>query len=79
MLEAQAAECPVVTTRATGAVDSIEDGVTGFLVPIGDAAATAEAIMRVLSDAAKARRMGDCGRERVMRLFRQEISLEGLG
>jgi glycosyltransferase involved in cell wall biosynthesis len=78
VLEAQAAECPVVTTRATGAVDSIEDGVTGFLVPIGDAAATAEAVVRILSDGAMARRMGGCGRERVMRLFRQEFVWKGL-
>lgn len=78
VLEAQAAECPVVTTSATGAVDSIEDGVTGLLVPVGDAAATAEAVIRLLSDRAMARRMGRCGHERVMREFRQEIVWEAL-
>ena len=31
VLEAWAAERPVVTTRATGAIDSIVDGTTGFL------------------------------------------------
>jgi len=78
VLEAQAAECPVVTTRATGAVDSVEDGVTGLLVPVGDAAATAAAIASLLSDRAMAQRMGRNGRERVIRQFRQELIWEAL-
>jgi glycosyltransferase involved in cell wall biosynthesis len=73
VLEAQAAERPVVTTYATGAVDSISPGVTGLLVPVGDPTALAHALSRLLSDRALAQQMGRAGRERVAREFRQEI------
>jgi glycosyltransferase involved in cell wall biosynthesis len=72
VLEAQAAERPVVTTTATGAVDSIVDGKTGMLVPVGDAHALAEAIGNILANPALARRMGQDGCRRVERDFRQE-------
>ncbi len=74
VLEAQAAGLPVVTTRATGAVDSISDGVTGLLLPPGDADALAQALARLLDDPEFSRRLGAAGRERVARDFRpQEI------
>jgi glycosyltransferase involved in cell wall biosynthesis len=73
VLEAQAAERPVVTTTATGAVDSIVDGETGIAVPVGDSDGLAEAIGKLLSDASLARRMGRAGGERVKREFRQEV------
>ncbi|MBV9499266.1 MAG: glycosyltransferase family 4 protein [Acidobacteriaceae bacterium] len=73
VLEAQVAERPVVTTRATGAVDSVVDGETGLLVPVGDAVALAKAIGKLLDDPAMRQRMGKAGRERVERQFRQEM------
>jgi glycosyltransferase involved in cell wall biosynthesis len=73
VLEAQAAECPVVTTFATGAVDSVQEGVTGLLVPPGDISALTSALVRLLLDKDLARCMGRAGRERVQREFRNEI------
>ena len=73
VLEAQAAERPVVTTMATGAIDSVVDGKTGTLVPVGDSEALAEAIVTLLTQPAKARSMGLAARERVEREFRQEM------
>jgi glycosyltransferase involved in cell wall biosynthesis len=73
VLEAQAAERPVVTTMATGAIDSVVDGKTGTLVPVGDSEALAEAILTLLTHPAEARRMGVAARQRVEREFRQEI------
>ena len=48
--EAMAAGVPVVAARATGAVDLVEDGVTGFLVPPRDVNAYADAIARLVQD-----------------------------
>jgi glycosyltransferase involved in cell wall biosynthesis len=72
-IEAQACGVPVVTTTATGAIDSIEDGVTGFLVAVGNAAALAVRIDRLLRDPQLRARMGQDGRALVVREFRQEV------
>jgi len=55
-------EIPVVTTTATGAVDSIADGETGLLVPPGDPAELARALRALHHDPALARRTGAAGR-----------------
>ena len=68
-IEAQAAGKPVVTTRATGATDSVQDGKTGLLVPVGDSSALASAIRSLLSDNAKRKEMGRRGQEWVTREF----------
>jgi len=72
-LEAQACGVPVVTTTATGAIDSIVDGVTGFLVPTGNAPALAARIDQILRDPQLRSRMGQAGRELVVQKFRQEM------
>jgi glycosyltransferase involved in cell wall biosynthesis len=71
-IEAQACAVPVVTTTATGAIDSIMDGVTGFHVPVGSSEALAARVDQLLRDPALCSRMGQRGRERVMQYFRQE-------
>ncbi len=48
-LEAMACRCPVVSTAVGGPLDRVEDGVNGYLVPIGDAAALADRLVRVLA------------------------------
>jgi len=78
VLEAQAAELPVVTTFATGAVDAINDGITGLLVPVGDAGKLAEAGLSLLSDPIKKRSMGRLARARILTEFRNETVWEGL-
>lgn len=78
VLEAQAAGLPVVTTRATGAVDSIVDGQTGLLVPAADATALAGALERLSSDSELARRMGAAGRERATRDFPPQLIWDSL-
>jgi glycosyltransferase involved in cell wall biosynthesis len=48
----------VVGSRVGGIPDIVEDGATGLLVPPGDAAALADALVRVLSDRTLAERLG---------------------
>ncbi|OMH34847.1 glycosyltransferase [Tersicoccus sp. Bi-70] len=68
-LEAAACGRPVVGSAVGGLLDSVEDGVTGLLVPPRDVTATAVALRRVLGDREFAARMGRAGRDRVERLF----------
>jgi phosphatidylinositol alpha 1,6-mannosyltransferase len=63
--EAMAAGVPVVAARATGAVDLVEDGATGFLVPPRDVGAYADAIARIAGDPALRRAMGEAGHRTV--------------
>jgi glycosyltransferase involved in cell wall biosynthesis len=49
-VEAMALGVPVVGTRVVGIEDAVVDGVTGLLVPHGDAQALATAVLRLFSD-----------------------------
>ncbi len=60
-LEAMAAGVPVVAARATGAVDLVDEGVTGFLVPPRDVNAYADAIERLVRDDALRAAAGAAG------------------
>jgi len=50
LLESQWFGCPVVSTRAGGAVEVVSDGVTGFLRDVGDAAGLTQAVTRLLTE-----------------------------
>jgi glycosyltransferase involved in cell wall biosynthesis len=63
---------PVVATRVGGIPEIVEDGVTGLLVPPGDAGALASALTRVLDDRDLAARLGDSARRRAADLFSVE-------
>src|SRR5262249_6596874 len=69
LLESMAAGAPVVSTRVGGTPEVVEDGVTGLLVPPGNAGALAQAIDRLLSDPDLAVRLGQSGREFGRRRF----------
>lgn len=72
VLEAGAAGKAVVAARATGVLDAVVDGVTGLLMPVGDAAALAAGLKKVIEDRELAAALGEAGRERVVREFRRE-------
>jgi len=72
VLEAAAMGVASVTTDATGAVDSVVDGLTGLIVPVGDEPALAGAILRLLRDPDLRERMGRNARVRAVRDFQPE-------
>jgi glycosyltransferase involved in cell wall biosynthesis len=67
--EAMGCEAPVVATDAGGLPEVVEDGVTGFVVPKGNAEALAGAMDKLLSDPALRERMGKAGRQRAVARF----------
>jgi phosphatidylinositol alpha-mannosyltransferase len=67
LLEGMAAGRPVVASNIPGYAAVLRDGVDGLLVPPGDPAALAETLARVLDDPARAKAMGESGRERAHR------------
>ena len=75
LLEAMAAGLPVVTTRAGGCGEIVQDGVSGLLVDTHDSAAIAAALQRVLSDSALAGRLSSKGRQRVQQCYSLEAMI----
>jgi glycosyltransferase involved in cell wall biosynthesis len=69
LLEAMAAELPVVTTDHNGFAESVLHGETGLLSPEGDVAAMAENIGRIAGDPGLRLALGRNGRARVVREF----------
>lgn len=67
--EAMGCEVAVVASDAGGLPEVVENGVTGIVVPRGDAKALAQAIGSLLADPQRRRVMGQAGRERALRLF----------
>lgn len=76
--EAMAAALPVISTRSAGSDELIEDGVSGFLTPIGDAAALADAALRCLNDRTLAASLGARGRQKLERESSWSDSLSAL-
>jgi glycosyltransferase involved in cell wall biosynthesis len=73
ILEAMAAGLPVVATAVSGNPEAVVDGVTGLLVPPESAEALAAALVALLTDPARARVMGEAGRQRVAERFAIDV------
>lgn len=71
IMEAMAAGKPVVATDVRGSRDLVDDGRTGFLVRLGDAAGLAAALERLARDPELRTSMGAAAREKI-----REYSLE---
>jgi phosphatidyl-myo-inositol dimannoside synthase len=69
LLEAMACAKPVIGGAHGGIPDIVEDGVTGLLVPHGDAERLAQALENLLTDPAHASEMGARGRARVLKEY----------
>ena len=74
--EAMGCKVPVVASDAGGLPEVVEDGVTGRIVPKGDAGALCEAIGSLLADDGLRTRMGDAALARARRLFDWDIAAQ---
>jgi glycosyltransferase involved in cell wall biosynthesis len=67
--EAMAVGRPVITTDAPGCRDTVEEGVNGFLVPVGQVAPLAAAMERFIADPSLIETMGRASRALAERRF----------
>jgi glycosyltransferase involved in cell wall biosynthesis len=71
VIEALAANKPVVATDVGGVSEVIRDGETGKLIPIKDPSAIVAAVGSLLDEPGAAQTMSQAGRELVSRLYRE--------
>jgi len=69
LIEAMAAEKPVIATRAAGPMEIVEEGITGLLIEHGNEGELAGAIVELLGEPDRAEAMGKAGRHRAVELF----------
>jgi len=78
LLEAMAAALPVVSTACGGPNEIVIDGVTGRLVPVGDAPALVAAVADVLASPDRGAAMGRAGRVRAAAEFDVRANYAGV-
>ena len=71
LLEANAMELPCIATDIIGCREAVEDGVTGSLVPPRNERALYEKMEWFYEHRNELKRMGECGRQRVIARYRQ--------
>lgn len=76
LVEAALLEKPTLGSNAPGIDEALQDGVTGLLVPPGNATALAECLAMLLDNAELRRQMGQAGRERALQMFTQEAMVD---
>lgn len=75
VLEASACGKPVVVSDAEGLEEVVENGKTGFVVGKDDPLAAADALLRLIEDPSLRCEMGENGRQRVLKYYTWEHSL----
>lgn len=68
-LEAMSSKIPVVASQGSGLSEVVDDGITGYLRPMGNVSAMASACIDILSNPTLAKSMGEKGRERAVTCF----------
>ena len=76
ILEAMSHGIPVVATAVGGIPEILQDGVTGYLHPPGDAATLAARLLELLGDRELAGRLGEAGRQHVAAYFGFDQAME---
>jgi len=76
IIEAMAYRVPPVVTNCGGSPELVVDGESGFVVPIKDARALADAFEKLYRDPDLRQRMGNAARERIGTEFRNEDTVK---
>lgn len=76
VLEAMRAGLPVIATDVGGVCEAVAEGETGFLVPRDDQTALRERLERLIADPALRAQMGKASRERFLRRFTVDRTVE---
>jgi phosphatidylinositol alpha-1,6-mannosyltransferase len=69
VIEASVREKPVIVSDHGGLKETVDEGVTGFVIPAGDARAFHAALLTMARDPELRARMGKAGRARVLQQF----------
>jgi len=77
-LEAASARLPVIGTTVGGVPEMLEDGQTGFLVPLDDAQRLRQALLTLIDDPALRKKMGQAGYDRIWSDARSEFTPQAL-
>ena len=72
LMEAAACERPIVTTDTPGCREIVHDGINGFLVPLRNSEALADALRKLIENPTLRKEMGQKGRELVLKEFTVE-------
>lgn len=75
-LEAMSSRLPVVASNGSGLSEVVREGETGYLRPVGDVDAMANACIEILKDDDLARSMGEKGRDRAVNCFQASRIVE---
>ncbi len=75
VLEAMSLGTPVLATNLAGIPEQVEDGVSGWLVPPGEATALAQAMTKLAQDRAAIASAGSAARERFQTNFTADIAV----
>jgi glycosyltransferase involved in cell wall biosynthesis len=78
LLEAMSMGIPVISTTVGAISELIEDGVSGFIAPVDDAAQIAQYLVELEQNDELASRMGQEARKRAVKLFNPDRNLKKL-
>lgn len=78
LLEAMRAGKAIVATNVGGNSESIRDGYEGYLVPVGDANALADALEKQIKSKDLRLQFGSMARSRFLHLFTEEVMMKNL-
>lgn len=73
VLEASGAGVPVIATASGGPQEIIQNGVTGYIIPVGDVDAAADKMLAFIQNPEQTSEMGRAGAERIKQQFSKDI------